>query len=132
MSDGSWRQVGADAAPQAPPASASAFALAFEAMSRHVVCQLTAAALDQCLKLRRTGVHTNDCQGHREQYEECVRTNVRTTQALTPTTSILSSRGAFERVRVFTGRSSAEKNHALLGEALPGADVGKQAILPLN
>lgn len=53
--------------------SPTAFALAFEAVSRHVVCQPSAAALDQCLKFRKTGVHLNTCVAHREEYEHCVR-----------------------------------------------------------
>ena len=62
------------ATPVAPDANAAALTLAFEAVARHVVCQPSAAALEQCLKTRRVGMHVNPCNAHREQYEHCVKT----------------------------------------------------------
>ena len=55
------------------PARAATFTMAFEAVARHVVCEPSAATLDQCLKMQRIGLHANPCLLHREAYENCVK-----------------------------------------------------------
>ena len=51
------------------------FMLAFEAATQFKYCQRQADMLKQCMEAKRKGLTVNPCDGHRQNYEACVKEN---------------------------------------------------------